>query len=148
MDDNSMNNEYRFGQLPDRARLAMAYVPMQQSSPPSYDKDEALARGTLFPGLDLPFMNMVNKTPAATGPLGEVMALDFVAHELTLYLDTHKDDMEAFEMLQSILQLSQEAHRRYTELYGPISRQNMLEAKSFTWLKSPWPWEYTERSDG
>ena len=39
----------------DRAPLAMAYVPMQQWER-TYDLDVALDRGTIFPGLDQPFL--------------------------------------------------------------------------------------------
>lgn len=57
MDDNK-NCGCKEGTLPDCAPLAMAYVPMQRSVKPVYSTAEALSRGTLFPGLDLPFMNM------------------------------------------------------------------------------------------
>ena len=52
---------FKQGSLPECAPLALAQTPMQQSNEPAYDRRMALARGTLFPGLDLPFMNMVNK---------------------------------------------------------------------------------------
>lgn len=97
MDDNK-NCGCKEGTLPDCAPLAMAYVPMQRSVKPVYSTAEALSRGTLFPGLDLPFMNMVNTGDLTGTPLGEVMALDFVAQELALYLDTHSADEEAFEL--------------------------------------------------
>jgi spore coat protein JB len=61
---------------------------MQESVKPNYEPQTAIARGTLFPGLDLPFLEMVNNPLPAT-PLGELMAIDFVADELSLYLDTH-----------------------------------------------------------
>ncbi len=88
------------GPLPTCAPLALAYVPMQQSSEPAYDPDDALKRGTLFPGLDLPFMNMVNTAELSGTPLGELMAVQFVCHELHLYLDTHPQDTEAFQTLK------------------------------------------------
>ena len=50
---------YKQGSLPECAPLAVAYVPAQPGSQPAYDPEDALKRGTLFPGLDLPFMNMV-----------------------------------------------------------------------------------------
>ena len=87
---------YKSGMLPDCAPLGVAYVPMQQSATPAYDSAEALTRGTLFPGLDLPFMNMINNTPEKSTPLRELMAIDFVLDELELYLDTHRKDAEAF----------------------------------------------------
>ncbi len=92
---------FKQGPLPECAPLALAQTPMQCASEPAYDKRMALARGTLFPGLDLPFMNLVNKPADLSTPLCELMAMDFVIRELNLYLDTHPDDREAFETLQS-----------------------------------------------
>ena len=45
---------FKQGSLPECAPLALAQTPMQCASEPAYDKRMALARGTLFPGLDLP----------------------------------------------------------------------------------------------
>ena len=130
------------GTLPQCAPLAVPFVPMQQSASPAYEPGEALARGTLFPGLDLPFMNMVNQNDYTGTPLGEVMALGFVVNELQLYLDTHPTDDEAFQTLRSMLALSAEADRRYTAKYGPLCLSDLAEAKSYTWLTDPWPWQY------
>lgn len=138
--DNEANKDFMFGSLPSRAPLASAYVPMQESVEPNYPPQTAIARGTLFPGLDLPFRGMVNRPLPAT-PLGELMAIDFVADELSLYLDTHRNDREAFEMYQSVLALSEEAHKRYIEMCGPIAKNDMLGMKSYAWLNDPWPWE-------
>ena len=55
---------FKQGPLPECAPLALAQTPVQCASEPAYDKRMALARGTLFPGLDLPFMNMVPATSA------------------------------------------------------------------------------------
>ena len=131
--------DYRKGPLPDCAPLAVAYVPAQQSSKPGYDPEDALKRGTLFPGLDLPFMNVVN-TRGFRGPLAEVMALCFVSHELQLYLDTHPDDREAFKTLKQMLELTAEAKRRYTAKYGPLCPADLEHSESFDWLSDPWPW--------
>lgn len=138
---------YKCGQLPECAPLALAYVPMQQSSEPAYGAGEALTRGTLFPGLDLPFKSIVNKMPAKTQPLRELMALDFVVNELVLYLDTHKDDKEAFATLRSSLKLYKQAKERYARLYGPLCWAELEESGSFNWLDGPWPWEYCASED-
>ena len=97
MSCNKPEQSYRSGSLPGPyAPLAMSYVPMQTSAAPNYESGEALARGTLFPGLDLPFMNIVNeKSPDV--PTAELMAIDFAVDELELYLDTHDSDMEALK---------------------------------------------------
>lgn len=133
--------DFKKGPLPVCAQLALAFTPMQQSSEPAYEDKIALSRGTLFPGLDLPFMNVVNKPDNLSGPLCELMALDFVVQELKLYLDTHKDDREAFAALQTCIRLSREGRRRYVEQYGPITADDMRYADRFTWVDAPWPWQ-------
>ncbi len=142
--ENEMN--YRCGSLPKDAPLAMAYVPLQNSAAPSYESMEALSRGTLFPGLDLPLMNIVNDELQAC-PMTELMAIDFAADELELYLDTHSEDSEAFAMYQTFLALKKEARSRYVKQYGPISQEDMLGAKCYDWLKEPWPWDYRSKTE-
>ena len=122
--------------------LAFPYIAMQGENTPRYDNAKALERGTLFPGLDLPFMNMVNTADLSGTPLGEVMALQFVCHELHLYLDTHKDDTEAFVMLKKMLKLSREADKRFTAKYGPLCAKDLEYSQKFDWLEDPWPWMY------
>ena len=85
------------GRLPAMAPLANPYVPFQLENPSRYDARKGMVRGTLFPGLDLPFMGMINKEKPAT-PLTELQALGFAIQELALYLDTHRDDKEALEL--------------------------------------------------
>jgi len=140
---------YKSGRLPECAPLAISAMPFQENNPTTYEAPEALNRGTLFPGLDLPFMNMTNKSnPYAGTPLGELMALDFAIKELNLYLDTHKNDEEAFEMLQMLIRLSKEGREKYVKMCGPLTVKDLEKAQSYTWLDSPWPWEYTERMGG
>ena len=146
MNHSEQQNNGRVGSLPQAVQLAAAYVPMQDSALPAYDAEEALSRGTLFPGLDLPFMNVVNDELPAT-PLKELMAIDFVADELELYLDTHSEDSEAFEMYQTFLMLRQEARERYVERCGPLSQTDQLGMDRYVWLNKPWPWEYTSRKE-
>ena len=147
MSCNKPENAYRYGRLPGAlAPLAMSYVPMQESAAPNYEPSEALARGTLFPGLDLPFLNLVNEKAPDT-PMGEVMAIDFVCDELELYLDTHPEDSEAFDLYQSFLALRKEAHERYVSRYGVITQCGQLGMESYTWLQDPWPWDFQNRRE-
>ena len=140
----SCNCDYRQGSLPSCAPLALSYTPMQESSYPQYKSNEALAKGTLFPGLDLPFMNISNSPDSVTGPLAELMALNFVLTELGLYLDTHKDDKEALDMFVRYTKLYEECKAKYVKQYGPITRTDVT-LEGYTWLNDPWPWEYTKR---
>ncbi len=132
---------YKCGKLPGCAPLAAGYVPAQQDDRPTYGSGKALARGTLFPGLDLPLGNAANDS-APDVPAAELMAIDFAAHDLSLYLDTHPEDKEAFSVYQDLLKLAEEGAKRYTELYGPVCKKDLAYEARYSWLKSPWPWEY------
>ena len=143
----SAEERWRLGSLPDPAPLAAAYIPMQESAKPQYDAGKALSRGTLFPGLDLPFMNLVNPELERT-PMTELMAIDFVVDELELYLDTHWEDREAFELYQTMLAMQKEAKERMVRLCGPICQTDQLGMDAYRWLNGPWPWELCERGEG
>jgi len=132
---------YKEGPLPSCAPLAVAMVPKQQSSKPAYEANEALAKGTLFPGLDLPFMDYVATGPVESTPLAELMALDFVLQELSLYLDTHQNDKEAFETWKALKKLAAEGRKRYAETCGPIMRGDTAQFDSWVWPDDPWPWD-------
>lgn len=137
---------YRTGTLPSRYPLATALTPIQEAADPIYDSSDALSKGTLFPGLDLPFMNIVNPELPQT-PAAEMMAIDFVIDELELYLDTHAEDEEAFALYQTFLAMGDEARRRYEKLCGPILQRSQLGMEKYRWLNDPWPWDYQRRKE-
>jgi spore coat protein JB len=137
---------YKNGELPPCAPLSVGFIPFQQKNPPKYESEEALTRGTLFPGLDLPWNNIVNKShPYAGTPKGELMALGFVIKELNLYLDTHPNDKEALDMLISLNKLMQEGQERFVRLFGPQRIMDITSGDEYTWINDPWPWEYTDK---
>ena len=133
------------GSLPGKcAGLVFPYVPMQLENAERYDAQEALAAGTLFPGLNLPFfkafktrMNCDNRAQC------ELMALSFAITELGLYLDTHKDDREAIRLFREYVSLAKEGRKRYEMMYGPLRQKEAGgERDSWNWIDGPWPWEY------
>lgn len=130
------------GTLPENcAHLAFPFVPMQGTNPQRYNNREALQRGTLFPGLDLPFhRELKTRFPAINQALSELMALDFAIDELGLYLTTHRDDQEALNLYWDYIRLGQEGRRKYEEMYGPLQQTTITEG-SFRWLDDPWPWD-------
>ena len=65
------------GRLPDLAPLANPYVPFQMENPPRYDAPAGLIRGTLYPGLDLPFMGKVNTQEFPKTKMTNLQALGF-----------------------------------------------------------------------
>ena len=131
------------GMLPgDCAELVFPYVAMQCQNPERYDEMQALSRGTLFPGLDLPFFKeMQTRMNCDDRALCELMALGFAINELGLYLDTHKTDREALAMYRSYVSLYKEGKKRYEAANGPL-QQTAVGEKGWTWPDDPWPWEY------
>jgi len=129
------------GQLPACAPLANPYVPYQQKNPTVYPVRRGMIRGTLFPGLDLPFMGLVNRTEKTT-PLNELQALCFSLGELGLYLDTHPDDTQALELFNQYNTLYRDGVEAYEKTYGPLLQNNAAQDGSYTWLNNPWPWDY------
>lgn len=72
--------------------------------------------------------------------LKEVMALDFMAIELNLYLNTHPYDQRALMIFVSTVQQAKMARDNYERMYGPITA---CASNSFPWpwIEEPWPWE-------
>ena len=130
------------GSLPGKcANMAFPYIPTQNMNAERYDQNQALAAGTLFPGLNLPFFKAVKSTMACGNTaLCELMALGFAITELGLYLDTHKDDKEALALYVDYVNLAKEGRKRYEAAYGPLQQTSVTEA-GYTWLNEPWPWE-------
>lgn len=130
------------GSLPANAPLANPFVPFQQNKPTTYPAKEGVVRGTLFPGLDLPFLGMRNEGPLSDTHLHELQALNFALTELGEYLDTHADDTEAFELFRSYADLYRQGRKEYEKLHGPLSQISAARDESYRWLKDPWPWDF------
>lgn len=134
------------GRLPAMAPLANPYVPFQLENPPKYDARKGMIRGTLFPGLDLPFMGMVNKKEKNITPLTEMQAMGFALHELALYLDTHREDREATELYRSYQKMYHKAMMEQAEKGNPMSHMCPTEG-DYQWPDDPWPWEYSANQE-
>lgn len=141
MDSKKMVQQGYYGRLPATAPLANPYVPFQIEDPPKYEPKTAIIRGTLFPGLDLPFMNMVNQKELPMTPMAELQTMGFVLQELALYLDTHRDDKEAFEVFRTFQRLYAKGREKYEKECGPLTHMSAMD-NGYDWLKDPWPWEY------
>ena len=135
------------GNLPSPAPLANPYVPFQRTDPPKSEARKALVRGTLFPGLDLPFMGMVNEKYKPDTMLTQIQTLCFALQELALYLDTHRDDKEALEVYQAYQKMYHNAKQQYVESCGPLNHHSPTQGE-YRWLDDPWPWEYCANREG
>ena len=131
------------GTLPGAcASLVFPYVAMQGANPDRYNQNEALAAGTLFPGLRMPFFKETQaRMNCSNTALCELMALDFTINELGLYLDTHSDDTEALQLYTNYVTLAKEGRQRYEATYGPLQQTAVNLAGGYTWLDDPWPWD-------
>lgn len=135
------------GRLPASAPLANPYVPFQLENPPKYEARKGIVRGTLFPGLDLPFMGMINKNELPVTPKTELQVLAFAIQELALYLDTHREDREAFELYQEYQKMYQNCMKQSAETIGPMNHRSITSGKEYQWLDDPWPWEYAANKE-
>ena len=138
--------KYVEGRLPMVAPLANPYVPFQIEKPPRYDLRKGLVRGTLFPGLDLPFMGMVNKNEQPITPLTELQTMAFAIQELALYLDTHAEDAEALEVYRQLQKMYHDGVTIYEERNGPLTHNSPV-CGPYKWLNDPWPWEYAKNRE-
>ena len=148
MDNQKKEENGREGRLPAMAPLANPYVPFQLENPPQYEAQKGLVRGTLFPGLDLPFMGMVNLNELPETPSSQMQALAFAVQELALYLDTHRDDTEALALYRRYQRTYHDKRMEYSETYGPLSHMEPITAAEYNWLNDPWPWEYCANKEG
>ena len=133
-----------FGELPSCANLAVPYVAFQQEQPRKYAQTEALSNGTLFPGLNLPFHLKTQGSSLPATPLTELQALEFVVLELGLYLNTHPDDTEAFNLFQQYSAMERAAKTAYESKFGPLTKASAANGDCYCWLQDPWPWNYEQ----
>ena len=106
--------------------IAYPYVPAQKFTK-RYSDADAIVRGTLFPELDLPFADFEIRKQLPKTPMTELMQIDFVCHELRLYLDVHPYDKNAAELYDVYKQKSEAA------------KKEVLYVQD--WINSPWPWD-------
>lgn len=136
------------GILPENAPLANPYVPFQTEAGQTYQSQSGLVRGTLFPGLDLPFMNMVNQSELSKTMTHQLQAMNFAITELGLYLDTHPSDMDALDLFNQYVEQYEEAIQKYEDKHGPTLQMQAGTSGSYRWIEGPWPWDYRANKEG
>lgn len=146
MDPRQRESNGMEGRLPPMAPLANPYVPFQLENPPKYEARKGFIRGTMFPGLDLPFMGMVNNKEKNVTPLTELQTLGFAIQELALYLDTHREDREALELYRTYQELYHKGMMAYAKEHGPLNHGTPTDGP-YSWLDDPWPWEYCKNKE-
>lgn len=136
------------GVLPTCAPLANPYVPYQQNTPQTYMAGKGMIRGTMYPGLDLPFMGMENKNEKNKTDLQKLQALNFAVSELGLYLDTHADDKDAVALYNQYVEQYAEQLRQFEQKHGSTTQMGAALTGKYDWLDEPWPWDYNANMEG
>jgi len=76
------------------------------------------------------------------GMLEELQQLDFALVELTLYLDTHPNDMQALQQFNQLAQQRQQCAHRFESCYGPLLQfGHSFSRYPWQWAEPPWPWQ-------
>ena len=90
---------------------------------------------------------MVNENALPATPMHELQALGFAINELILYLDTHSDDQEAAQLLQSYSELYRKGLEIVRQQSGPMRGIDAVMDGKFRWLDGGWPWEYRDHKE-
>lgn len=74
--------------------------------------------------------------------LSRLTALDFMAVDMALYLDTHPYDKEGIAIYNEILKEADKARAIYEQKVGPLCSYRSISNKDkFKWCDNPWPWQ-------
>lgn len=74
--------------------------------------------------------------------LHDLQALDFVLVELTLYLDTHPNDLQAVQQFNQTAQQRKQCATQFESQYGPLLQYGLSFSRyPWDWSQSPWPWQ-------
>ncbi|MGM7721812.1 spore coat protein CotJB [Metabacillus sp. Hm71] len=74
--------------------------------------------------------------------LEEIQAIDFVLVELTLYLDTHPNDMQALQQFNQCALKSKQLKQVFESKFGMLQGfGNSFADANWSWGTAPWPWQ-------
>ena len=123
----------------EQQHLAIATVPIQ-SWETLYDWDQALATGTIFPGLNKPFF-VLEENPSPEQQererlMKEISALSFALDDTVLYLDTHPESAEAMELRKTLIEQRKGLLKEFDEKFYALTKDCMG-----CWGEGPMPWE-------
>ncbi|MCI8611859.1 MAG: spore coat protein CotJB [Clostridiales bacterium] len=73
----------------------------------------------------------------------DIQVYGFALVEVNLYLDTHPGDQAAIACYNKYNRLLEEAYIAYESQYGPLTIHGGTDNDCWSWVKGPWPWEYS-----
>jgi spore coat protein JB len=73
--------------------------------------------------------------------LNQLQALEFVAVDFNLYLDTHPDDQRALCEYHNTIEELQRLRMAYVKCSGPLIPMDQPKQGCWKWIEEPWPWQ-------
>lgn len=143
--------------------LAITNILIQEWGP-LYSEEEALNIGTIFQDLNKPFFVtesvLKSVSPLACGEndeaktneqikreklLTKIIQCSFFLDDLTLYLDTHENDLQAIQLFHSKIKECSELKTQFAQEFYPLTKPCISfineEKTKFCWQEGPMPWE-------
>lgn len=72
----------------------------------------------------------------------ELQQIEFALVELSLYLDTHPNDLQALQQFNQLAQQRMQSAHQFEMHYGPLMQFGHSYSKyPWQWVESPWPWQ-------
>lgn len=73
--------------------------------------------------------------------LKELMELDFIAIDMSLYLDTHNDNQKALNEYNNVIKAADVVRTKYESENGPLCSFRSMQPDGWKWVDNPWPWQ-------
>lgn len=74
--------------------------------------------------------------------LKQIQALEFVAVELNLFLDTHPTEQRAINDYNVVVHRLETLKKQYEQSYGPLTNFGTSHSGApWQWIEEPWPWD-------
>jgi len=127
--------------IPENPILANAYVPYQTYRD-TLTPAQALLQGTVFQELVMPYRQSVNTGSLEQCLQADLMAVQFAAYDMALFLDTHPRDAQALSHYAQLVQAWKVLKDEYQKQYGPLTLMDAAQYSTdeWAWLNCPWPW--------
>jgi len=71
----------------------------------------------------------------------QLMAYDFAAYDMHLYLNTHPADQRAITLYNQYVRNAMQLRSRYQTMYGPLLMNNFTSKVPWQWIENNFPWE-------
>ena len=68
----------------------------------------------------------------------KISKIEFVLHDIALYLDTHPKDTQAIKNYELYQGKLEELEKEYERIYGA---DKAIREGTWAWIEGPWPWE-------